>query len=733
MGWLFGKEGGEGEGETKPPFLRTGKFSSEDLRVESSAYQAPDPITVHRASPDAPKPRLEVHRADSPGYDWNDEYSAAGETPEVPAPPNTFYARTSNGTDLFIALLLAIGTTVAVAFTYFGFGLSWDEALYLNPAKNAAEWLTSLASGDLQAFESEAIEKYWGGRLDSQDPNHPEIAPVPKIVIGVGNAVFTRFSVDPMTAMRLPIALFFGLTVGFLYLIGAREYGRIGGVAAALAYALTPRVFGHAHIAASETLLAFSIAFLVWSFLTTISSWPAAIFTAVAFALALDTKVTALFLPLPLFLWGQLYYRGRYGPNVLAMLFISPFIALAFWPWLWHDGAQKFLGYLSFYAGHQSTAIFYENRMWGYAFRDRFGQLITRPPAPWHYPSVITGVSLPEWVLALSGLGLLRALVQAGKRSVPVLFVLSALFLIGLASLPNAPKYDGERLFFPAFLFIALLAGGGFSLFFSAPRGDPSKPAVLRGVISGIFLIAVTLFGAAEISRSHPNELNYFNRIVGGYKGAYDSGFETSYWGEAVNNDVLDYLNANLKPGQRVKALALNEDVFQYLQSWDKLVHGVDFTPPGPADLIILQVRQGFLGEFERNLRKTQKPLQVFGVQDVPKIEIYSGVGGTSPTISAGPGNGVISTTTHTLTMIEATTETTAEAKATTSPESEQTTNAKGMETSAAVSTSNNDLYRSLSVPLLPPIQHPHIQTPTPTPGRGFRPAGRGGVSAGPG
>src|SRR5690606_5668556 len=118
-----------------------------------------------------------------------------------------------------------------------------------------------------------------------------------------------------------------------------------------------------------------------------------------------------------------------------------------------------------------------------------------------------------------------------------------------------------------------------------------------------IVLLLLTSYGAADLYFSHPNQLNYFNWSVGRARGAYDRGFETSYWGEAVNEDVTEYLNTILEPGDKVKVLALNELAFENLRQWGKLPAKVDFSPDEPPyDYAILQVRQGFMRSRERSL-----------------------------------------------------------------------------------------------------------------------------------
>lgn len=536
--------------------------------------------------------------------------------PAGPRPTVTYFTRAMLWFDPPLAILLGALAFLAVALTYQGFGHSWDEALYLRGATQAADWTVRVVTGDRDLLAADRIDEFWGARADGKDPLHPEVGPVPKLVTGLGIHLLAGDRFDPMTASRLPIALVFGLTVALVYWMGTRAYGRIGGTAAAVMYALFPRVFGHAHIAASETLLAFATLFTVAAFLASIRRWWLAPFLAVAFALALGTKVTALVLPIPLMLWAQVYYRRDHSTALFAMFLMAPLVLLGIWPWLWPAAASRMVEYVDFYIRHQSTAVFYLGQTHGYHF----------PPAPWHYPWVITAVSLPEWALLLALVGVPVALGYAHRKPVPVLFLLMALTPMALASLPNAPKYDGERLFFHAFPFIALLAGGGFAwLMARIARGAERQN---RGALAMMGLAAIAVWGAVDLLFAHPNQLNFYNRLTGGARGAAASGrFETAYWGECVNEPVLTWLNENTRPGMKVKPLALNELAFQNLQRWGRLPLGVDFAPAAPPyDLVLMQVRQGFFGRNERMLfTGTTQPIKAFAAQKVDRLLVFEG------------------------------------------------------------------------------------------------------------
>jgi hypothetical protein len=655
---------------------------SDFLASSRSAPDSPDwdPLDSEpygKASP-AKGPAVTARPVGSPTTkpDVTDRRGLTAEEPTIDPPDRprisyNFYSSRTRFTDLLIALVLAVLAFASVATTYKGFGHSWDEALYLKPAQRAAAWMLGVInSGDDTMLRREAVDRHWGHTLTGYDPLHPEVAPVPKLLPGAGLTYLQEpLHIDPMTAMRLPNAVLFGLTVALLFLLGTREYGRIGGFAAAIFYVLMPRVFGHAHIAASETPLAFFTVLTVWCFLVANRWWPFALFTGIALGCAIATKVTALALPVPLMLWGQIYRRRDYASNVFAMAFIAPLVALALWPWLWYDSFARVVNYLGFYLDHQKTAVFYMNRKWGY---------VQNPVAPITYPLHITALVLPIWLLAFLALGLLRGLFSTITRPVTILFLLMAVFWIGLAMLPEAPRYDGERHWFPAFAFLALLAGGGFSLLFAGVRRWRERRELgtahrETGYMAAIALVLITVYGAADIFVTHPNELNYYNWITGRASGAYDQGFETSYWGEAVNDEVTDYLRTILKPGDKVKTLALNEQVFDNLRQWGKLPAKVDFSPDEPPyDYAILQVRQGFMGPLERQLWLGKKPLKVFTAGGVKKIMIYDAKAiadvfpaGTADQVTTGteiPRPGAAATTATLAAEEQMTTSTTADA-----------------------------------------------------------------------
>jgi hypothetical protein len=108
------------------------------------------------------------------------------------------------------------------------------------------------------------------------------------------------------------------------------------------------------------------------------------------------------------------------------------------------------------------------------------------------------------------------------------------------------------RLFLPTFFFLAGFAGWG-----TVWVAD----ILARGVriptwISRLALVGAVLGSSAvSLYRIHPYELSYYNELIGGPRGAWERGFELSYWYDAFNDQVIDDLNRRLPPGAKVDFL----------------------------------------------------------------------------------------------------------------------------------------------------------------------------------
>jgi hypothetical protein len=517
--------------------------------------------------------------------------------------------------------LLFLSTIFSLAFILVlvsgqNYGLSWDEAYYYAPSRSAARWLGDLFLLRNSPFTPGRIEESWG--------EIRELPSVVKLSLGVSHALFSRF-LGSLSSLRLPSAVAFSLTLVMIYILMFKSFGRCSALLSVSAYALMPRIFGHAHIAASESITVFMYVLVLFCFLKGLNRPLWSLMLGLVFGLALNTKINCLFIPFILLPWAHLFHRSRYANNFFSMVFLSPLIMIVTWPWLWHDPFQRFLEYIAFFAAHQFTAVFYFGQKFNYG----------STYAPWHYPFVLAFLTIPPVTLFFVFAGVGGALRFLRKKSLAILYLWGALFTLLLSASPSSPKYDGIRLFIPAFLFLSLLSGVGMAAlheilpsllqtlfklkFNSGKRG--------LGTCYSLFplacIVLVLAGGIFSVGTSHPYCLSYFNIFIGGIRGAYEQGMETTYWGEAVNGRVLDVLN-ELPPYTRIKTLALHDEVFNVLQVWGKLRSDLQINEGDPPfDYHLLLVRKGFFARPEWCLYLSWPRFKVFDFKEVPLVMLF--------------------------------------------------------------------------------------------------------------
>lgn len=536
------------------------------------------------AKPEAPEPPIEP----SAENEFAAPEISADEIYRVEAPKRLFKI------DYLLAALLGVLGFAVVISTYHGVGFTWDEAYYTRPAEQTRAWFAQALSAEDKPFSADEIDAFFSG-----ERNVPELPMVPKALFAAGMWAGDVFGIaPPYFAMRIPTALCYALTLVILYLLAGKYYARTGAILTVLCYLVIPRVFGHAHIAATETILVFFTVLFTYCFVKGLDNWRWAALAGVTFGFCLATKVNAFFLPVTLLLWAHIFQRRYYANNVFAIIFIAPAVMLLIWPWLWPAPFARITQYLSFFAQHAYIPVMYYGERYPAISSSGIVQNV-----PWHYPFILTAFTTPLLVLVLALVGLARTAVNLKNHDIGVLFLLGVIFPLGIAALPFSPKYDGVRLFLPAFPFIALLAGIGGEYIAATIRGirTTKKRYAPARYFAEALALAILAYGVFLYKTVHPNELSYWNLGFNGIRGAQKAGMEITYWGNAVNEDVYDFIS-DLPRGTHVRPLALHDLSFEYLQEWDRIDPSVEISTAGIGDIIILQNRQGFFGAEERAL-----------------------------------------------------------------------------------------------------------------------------------
>lgn len=461
---------------------------------------------------------------------------------------------------LFVAILagVAVVGTLDPAGSYpriaAGPGITLDEVF--NVEMGVYQW-RQLREQGWKLWTSPTREQTFGDPRVNND--HP---PLGRLWLGVWHDL-TLNLVPPVApagfgvtaCARTGSAAAFALTVFLVGLCAARWYGGAAGWIAALSYAIMPRVFAHAHLAALETSMNLTFAATLfwiadrWVRVPVAPTEPpgspaigSAIVAGLLLGLALLTKIQAVLLPLPVALWALYRFRRRAVLPLALFGLIGLAVFCLGWPWLWIDPLQHFRDYFVRGVERSTVHCFY------------LGQRLADVDVPWHYPFVTFAVTVPLALHLLAAGGGWTAFrrpesgAEAAGPDVPsasrtALLLLCVGFVLAFFAIPGIAAYDGERLFLVVCPLWAVLIGPGGARMvrWLSERRSPRFAA-----------IAMALFLAAQgygVVGMHPCQLSYYNLAVGGLRGADRLGFERSYWADSITRPLLEQLVSQIPRG----------------------------------------------------------------------------------------------------------------------------------------------------------------------------------------
>ncbi len=517
--------------------------------------------------------------------------------------------------------LLAAGVFLLVAATAPHYGLTWDEPAYFHASDLHIQWFAdfwkNLFHGQIhRSLQDEVIKAAW-----HSDPYYVPHPPFSRILSGLTKALFSPF-LDKFVAYRFAPALFFALLVTVMYLWMTELFNRAAGLFSALTLILIPNLFGFAHFAVTDmplTAMWFLTAYCFWRGL---ENWKWSVLLGIVWGLALATKFPVFLMPIPLLLWAHIYYRRSYANNLFAMIFLSPLVMIASQPYLWH---QTFLRILEFLYEGVSRAYRPETNY----FIFFFGRRYFTSDLPWYYPFFMVGITTPETILALSLIGVASIPWLQGQRAVTVLWLFNAAFILIMGLLPGAVLHDGVRQLLPLLPFLGALAGVGLFRLVEYLTGLGQKAAALKGInhlkakIAGVMFLLLLFPPALDLFLYHPYELSYYNRLVGGIRGAYQRGLEVTYFMEAFTPDFMDFLNKNLPQNSVINA-SFSNFMFAYYQEEGRLRQDFRITEKEDSDYYILLNRRSASSGVKRVLsREDLKTYASVQLASVPLVLVY--------------------------------------------------------------------------------------------------------------
>ncbi|MEQ9411880.1 MAG: glycosyltransferase family 39 protein [Fuerstiella sp.] len=370
-------------------------------------------------------------------------------------------------------------------------------------------------------------------------PDHP---PLGRVVLGAAHQMTSwtlggaRKAAFDVPAARLGSCLLFAMTVLLLAEFSRRRFGIATAVAAAVALMLMPRVVGHARLASLETAtslawLAACVPLWVWWTEPLPPTSRQCLISGLLWGVLLLTKVQGILLPPLVVGWALWRFRSQAVRPLVLWGLTGAVVFFVGWPWLWLDPIANMMQYLGRATDRSTLYVWY------------FGQRYADKAVPWHFPFVMTLITLPLILL----IGFVANLFRRSRTPSQMLMLLSVVWPLIVFAVPGVPVYDGCRLFLIIMPPLALLAGRGLCLLAGFPSepirhqtpdqapGTPSARSVsARLLIIGLLLL-LAVRPAVDVLQAFA--LDSYSLVVGGPAGAEWLGMESSYWADGMNRD----------------------------------------------------------------------------------------------------------------------------------------------------------------------------------------------------
>ncbi|MBN1230559.1 MAG: glycosyltransferase family 39 protein [Anaerolineales bacterium] len=428
-------------------------------------------------------------------------------------------------------------------------GVTWDEPAYIAAQESYMGWFKELFTHPETAFSQETIDTFW-----SANHEHP---PMVKLWDGFF-WVISKGIFSDILAHRLGNLVLVALIAAMLYKMVADVCGDFAGLGAVLALLLMPRFLFHSNLCALDIPAAFIVlwvTFLFWNRVEKTGAKPLLLLILVS-AVSIATKVNAFFIFPALLLWVLIFNRSW---NLIIRLFVMGMAGLvlsfAFWPWVYHETLARIVDYVLFITvNHWAIGVHYLGRFY--------------MPPPFHYAFVVAYAVIPFFTLVLAVLGAIRSTNK--KNGTPAfgwLLIISAVFPLLALSTGQSMVYDGERLFMPAFPFIAALAGIGLKNLVIWVTDFVQKKSwkIKQPLVVSVVVVLAFILPFVSILQLYPHLLSFYSLGVGGLRGADKLGLEATYWCETYG-EAIDFINQIADENDTVWVEPYSSDVLIYYQ-----------------------------------------------------------------------------------------------------------------------------------------------------------------------
>jgi len=381
------------------------------------------------------------------------------------------------------------------------------------------------------------------------------------------------------------------------------------------------RLFGHAHVAQTDLLLA--LLWLASTFMTQAyiekRSKSSLLFLGLLCGLLLSTKLTGAILYSLIIIRMLSLYDRKATVHVIFLFIVSCAIFAALHPQIWQQPQDWLVEFLyDFFNRKETTPI---PTM---AFGIRYGFEV-----PWYIPMTHVLITSSPLILIGCMLSLIFVFCSAAKLRHPqhgalvknkwIWLVLSMSLPLVASSIPSLPSHDLERLTLPLQPIAIIIATIGYyslprKLLHTALLGHHRKYAYLSMLT--VLAMAFSSLHLITALHQHPYQLTYFNGLVGGEAGAKTKGFDVAYLRTEFNIDAIIGINKSLPRN----ATLSNDYNFLYVtmllsQEWGALRKDISIvTSEEHAQYRLIYARRGNMSPISESLYM-ERPDPIWALQ----------------------------------------------------------------------------------------------------------------------
>ena len=439
--------------------------------------------------------------------------------------------RQANKIDYFLSLIIFLVFTTIGITTIHEYGLTWDEPENLVVGERYLAFFKTLDISflDMRRAQPE-VDNPDGLHLRLYDSHaHP---PLPNIAAALTGRLFGRWTklLDPVDARHVAILMMGGLVLAVTYLFAREAFSRSTAIFAVLVLVLLPRFFAHTHFNLNDIPKTLFFALTLWGL------WRGIIFkksgsiywAGLAAGAGISVRPNVLLAILAGSIW-LIFVKDRWVSEKktgIALLLFPLLICAGFiasWPAMWVMPVRVINDLVEYWT-------------W----------LGISPRENWTpYPLLMLAFTTPLSTLFLLYWGIIASIrLRKIDENFSVLLIwLWLVFPVLRVAIPGMNVYDGVRHFLEVLPALAILSAlGAEELIWLVSRIIPKFPNRIMRLATYILLIPALL----ELLRFAPYEIAYFNRIIGGLKGAQSIGIReaTDYWGSSYRKGFA-WLNEN--------------------------------------------------------------------------------------------------------------------------------------------------------------------------------------------